>query len=193
LQSCGRPLIGRHGLDLIDTGAGRGRRGRAEAYSTHAAAARASAMLGSMANQTIEAFEADLLDAAARVFVSVFNAPPWNDSWSEASARARLQDVVRTPGFVGVALQQGLDLCGFAIGHTEQWFTGRHFLLQEMCVRTHLQGQGIGSKLIGALETRLDDVDQVYLLTDRHGPAHRFYERCGFRSARRQGVMIKRI
>ncbi|MGW5365717.1 GNAT family N-acetyltransferase [Actinopolymorpha pittospori] len=146
-----------------------------------------------MSNQTIEAFDTAVLDAAAHLFVSVFNAPPWNDSWSDSSARTRLRDVVETPGFVGVALHQGQDLCGFAIGHTEQWFAGRHFLLQEMCVRTELQRQGIGTELIDALEARLFDVEQVYLLTDRHSPAHSFYERCGFRSARRQGVMIKSI
>jgi aminoglycoside 6'-N-acetyltransferase I len=149
-------------------------------------------MLGCVANKTIDAFGPAALDAAACLFVSVFNAAPWNDSWSEASARARLADVVGTPGFVGVALYQDQDLCGFAIGHTEQWFTGRHFLLQEMCVRTDRQRHGIGTELLAALEPRLVDVEQVYLLTDRHGPAHMFYERCGFRSAQRQGVMIKK-
>ena len=150
-------------------------------------------MLRCMANQTIEAFDDNLLDAAARLFVSVFNAAPWNDRWSQASARARLRDVVGTPGFVGVALPDGQELCGFAIGHTERWFTGRHFLLQEMCVRTDQQRLGIGTELIHALERRLFDVEQVYLLTDRQSPAHTFYERSGFRPARRQGVMIKKI
>ncbi|GAA2756544.1 GNAT family N-acetyltransferase [Actinopolymorpha rutila] len=85
------------------------------------------------------------------------------------------------------------NLCGFAIGHTEQWFTGRHFLLQQMCVRTDLQRQGVGTALLEALEARLIDVKQVYLLTERHGAAHRFYEHCGFRAAHRTGVMLKRI
>jgi aminoglycoside 6'-N-acetyltransferase I len=146
-----------------------------------------------MAHRTIDDFAAPVLDAAARLFVSVFNAAPWNDGWSVVSARARLQDVVETPGFVGVALHHGPDLCGFAIGHMEHWFTGRHFLLQEMCVCTELQRQGIGTDLIDALELRLHGVEQVYLLTERHSPAQRFYERCGFRSARRQNVMIKSI
>ncbi|SDT07944.1 GNAT family N-acetyltransferase [Actinopolymorpha singaporensis] len=151
-----------------------------------------------MSDQIIDVFKADRLDAAARLFVSVFNAEPWNDRWSEASVRARLADVVATPGFVGVALQAGQDLHGFAIGHTEQWFTGRHFLLQEMCVRTDLQRQGVGAALLDALEARLVDVEQIYLLTEqdgaaRRGAAQRFYERCGFRAARRTGVMTKRI
>lgn len=146
-----------------------------------------------MANQTVGDFDAALLDGAARLFVSVFNAAPWNDRWSQVSARARLHDVVQTPGFVGVALHQDQQLCGFAIGHTEQWFSGEHFFLQEMCVRTEMQRRGIGTELIHALETQLVNVEQVYLLTDRDGPAHAFYERCGFRSARRQAVMIKPI
>jgi aminoglycoside 6'-N-acetyltransferase I len=146
-----------------------------------------------MADQTIDAFTPDHLDVATRLFVSVFNGPPWNDRWSEASARARLDDVTGTPGFGGVALRRGPDLCGFAIGHTEQWFTGRHFYLREMCVRADLQRQGLGTNLMTALEAQLRDVEQIYLLTDRHGPAHSFYKHCGFRPAQTQAVMTKRI
>ncbi|MFD2080108.1 Ribosomal protein S18 acetylase RimI [Actinopolymorpha cephalotaxi] len=146
-----------------------------------------------MSDQIIDAFEAEHLDTAARLFVAVFNAAPWNDSWSEASARARLADVVGTPGFVGVTLVDGAELGGFAIGHTEQWFTGRHFLLQEMCVRADLQRKGAGTALLGALEAHLGDVEQIYLLTEQNGAAHRFYQHRGFRAAQRTGVMTKRI
>lgn len=150
-------------------------------------------MLDRMPGQSVDTFDGDLLSAAARLFVSVFNAPPWSESWSEESARARLEDVVRTPGFVGVALHDGQELCGFAVGHKEHWHTGKHFLLREMCVRTESQRQGIGAALLSALEARLVGVEQVYLRTDRHGPAHRFDERCGYRLAQRTGVMTKKI
>jgi aminoglycoside 6'-N-acetyltransferase I len=150
-----------------------------------------TAMLTSMPNHTIDDFSRDFLDAAVRLFVTVFNAAPWNDSWTQASAGARLRDVVDTPGFVGVGLTDGEELCGFAIGHTERWFTGRHFLLQEMCVRTDLQRRGMGTELVNALERRLAGVERVYLLTDRQSPAHAFYERSGFHSAGRQVVMVK--
>lgn len=146
-----------------------------------------------MAEMTIDDFTPSLLDAAATLFVVVFNAPPWSERWTEALARNRLNDVLATPGFAGVALHQGNDLCGFALGHVEQWSTGRHFQLQEMCVRTDRQRSGIGTALINALEVRLSGVEQLYLLTARESPAHRFYEHCGFRPARRQGVMLKRL
>jgi aminoglycoside 6'-N-acetyltransferase I len=150
-------------------------------------------MLTCMPNQPIDDFDGAFLDAAARLFVSVFNAAPWNDSWSRATARARLRDVVATPGFVGVGRADGDEICGFALGHTEQWFTGRHFLLQEMCVRTDLQRRGIGTELVHALQRRLVGVEQVYLLTDRQSLAHAFYEKAGFRSARGQVVMVKAL
>jgi aminoglycoside 6'-N-acetyltransferase I len=146
-----------------------------------------------MADQSIDDLTPDLLGAAASLLVSVFNAPPWNDAWTEPAARGRLDELTLTPGYVGVALHEDKRLCGFAMGHKEQWFSGKHFHLQEICVRPDRQRHGVGTALITALQARLRDVEQVYLLTARQSPASAFYERCGFRPARRQGVMLKRL
>lgn len=56
---------------------------------------------------------------------------------------------------------------------------GTSFHANEMCVRTDLQGQGIGGRLLEGLEQRLDEVEQCYLSTERDGPARRFYEKHG--------------
>ena len=47
--------------------------------------------------------------------------------------------------------------------------------------------------MLGTQMQRLAIIWQVYLLTERHGAAQRFYEHCGFRAAHRTGVMLKRI
>ncbi len=125
--------------------------------------------------------------------MSVFNSEPWNEQWSATSAYQRLASLFATPGFRGVGCVEGDQLLGFAVGHAEQWFTGLHFMLNEMCVRTDLQGRGIGGQLLEALEDRLRDVEQCYLSTRREGPAHRFYEKHGYRLARRHAVMTKRL
>ncbi len=109
------------------------------------------------------------------------------------TAYRRLADFVTTPGFRGVACVEGDEVLGFAIGHAEQWFSGLHFMLNEMCVRTDLQGRGIGGRLLEALEERLGDVEQCYLSTAREGPARRFYEKHGYRLATRHAVMTKRL
>lgn len=118
-----------------------------------------------MADLSIDDLTPALLTTAAALYVAVFNAAPWNDSWTEAYARVRLGEITDTPGYVGVALHQDDGLCGFAMGHSEQWFSGRHFLLQEMCVRPDRQRRGLGSALITALEARLSGTESLYLLT----------------------------
>jgi aminoglycoside 6'-N-acetyltransferase I len=140
-------------------------------------------------------FDDSMLPAATDLYVAVFNADPWNDKWSFESAFARLSAIVSTPGFVGVALREADNLVGFAVGHSEQWFVRRHFLLQEMCVATNMQRSGRGSRLMGALVDTLiaHDVEQLYLTTDRGGPAASFYARHGFRPASRTDMMLRRL
>lgn len=133
--------------------------------------------------------------AAAALYVSVFNAPPWNEHWSPDSARDRLAAMMDTPGYVGLGLWDDDGLVGFAIGHTEQYWLRYHYLLQEMCIRTDLQGKGLGSRLLAALVEQLSgfDVELVYLITMREGPAADFYSRNGFSPAGRSHVMVCRI
>lgn len=61
------------------------------------------------------------LDACVALFVDVFNAPPWNESWRAEDAAQRLGDFLATPRAVGVRLAT-LDggLLGFALGHVER-------------------------------------------------------------------------
>lgn len=146
-----------------------------------------------MSDVSTEDFGTGELKPAARLFTEVFNAAPWNDSWTSHLAETRLAEVLAAPGYRGVAARVGEDLVGFAIGNAEQWFTGKHFLIRELCVRADVRRSGVGSAIHSALEARLADVEQIYLLTDRSGPAAAFYERQGFRAARRQGVMVKRL
>ena len=121
----------------------------------------------------------------------VFNAPPWNDDWSASSAGQRLADVLATPGSAGTCLRRGGTLVGFALGHRERWFRGRHFLLKEMCVDQPLQGRGHGGSLLTALQEQLPDVEQIYLITARGGPAQRFYQRHGYTHAASRGLMVR--
>jgi ribosomal protein S18 acetylase RimI-like enzyme len=117
------------------------------------------------------------------VFVEVFGNEPWNEVWHIADARARLEEIYHTPGFHGVFVASDHEMLGFAMGHSEQWWLGRkHFYLQEICVRTEHQRRRVGTNLIRVLCQDLVamDVEAIYLLTAREGPAQAFYERLGF-------------
>jgi aminoglycoside 6'-N-acetyltransferase I len=133
----------------------------------------------------------DDIRPCAEVFVAVFSRAPWNENWRATDALTRLEELYRTPGFYGVIACTGEEMVppadreqvlGFVMGHTEQWKRARHFYLTEMCVMRHRQRRGVGTAIMGALCRDLAemDVEAMYLLTLRDGPAEAFYERCGF-------------
>ena len=54
-------------------------------------------------NQTIEITDMELSRIAeyAELFVSVFNAEPWNDSWTKETAQIRIENMMKTGTFIG--------------------------------------------------------------------------------------------
>jgi aminoglycoside 6'-N-acetyltransferase I len=126
--------------------------------------------------------EKDIPDCA-EVFVEVFGNEPWNEEWHIADAQARLEEMAHTPGFQGVLAASDGKALGFAMGYMEQWQRGKkHYYLKEMCVVPRHQRSGIGTGIMQTLCNDLAklDVEAIYLLTARGGPAQAFYERLGF-------------
>lgn len=122
------------------------------------------------------------LDDCARLFATVFSAPPWDEGWTLAAARARLAEILKTPGAAGLAWVEEKPV-GLVAGYCERDAGGHMFYLKEMCVRPDRQRQGIGARLLAAWEERLrkSGVRQIYLMTRRGGPAEAFYAANGFR------------
>lgn len=123
----------------------------------------------------------DDLQAWVPLFMHVFNQPPWSDGWTADTASERLQALAATPYFLGLGLTSRGQPVALAIGWRERWTDGWTYYLKEFCVAPELQGQGLGSQLLQALETRLRDLDctSYYLHTQPDTPAEAFYRRLG--------------
>lgn len=134
--------------------------------------------------------ESDLPEAT-RLYVRVFNAPPWNDQWTEVTAGTRLRQTFDTPGALGVAMWEAGRMTGIAIGYEEQWYSGVHYSLKELFVEPTLQGSGVGTRLMDRLMQvlRERDVERIYLLTAHDSPAATFYEKLGFQRSRYTTLM----
>jgi len=143
-------------------------------------------------NDTVVPLDPARLEAAAALFVDVFNAPPWNDSWTPDTAGRRLSDLLATPGYAGAVLvgTDG-DLVGLIGGYRQRWYDGWHFYIAEMAVGRAWQRAGLGSRLLTTFLDSLNDVEGVYLLTKASGPAAGFYGKHGFHQARRRAVMTR--
>lgn len=133
------------------------------------------------------------LARAAALYVSVFNAEPYSDRWTVASARTRLSEMLSTPGFIGlVHLDEAGSVNGLLVGCVRQWYDGRVYELHEMCVAPDDQRKGIGSRLMRNLENRLKEEGVVlsYLMTRKGGPGEIFYSKKGYQINQRSIVML---
>lgn len=127
-------------------------------------------------------FNSDYLTECAQLYTRVFNDQPWNDHWDFDSAYERLKDILHTPNFHGlICLEEG-KVAGCILGNREKFYDGIHFCLKEMFVANHLQGRGIGRRMLDHFfpVLRENGVTFVYLFTLRGGSTCRFYENNGF-------------
>ena len=129
----------------------------------------------------------------AELFVSVFNAEPWNDSWTKETAQIRIENMMKTDTFIGKALYAGNDLKGLIWGQKKQHYNGTHFHIEEFCVKTPEQNKGFGSKLLKALEEALSEigVSNIYLITSKGDKTEGYYSKRGFVSSDNMVLMTK--
>lgn len=90
---------------------------------------------------------------AAGVYVSCFNAPPWNDDWSIEAARKRLETLLQFPGTTALVATYYRRIVGLATCHCEPWSDGMHFYLNEMCIEAEEQRKGVGEVLMKFLRS----------------------------------------
>ncbi len=135
------------------------------------------------------------LEKYVELFVSVFNTEPWNDSWTEETARIRIKNMMDTNTFIGKALIDNDNIIGMIWGQKEQYFDGIHFQIQEFCVRTNIQGKGYGTVLLDALKTSLknDNISNIYLITSKGERTEGFYQKKGFQTSDYIIVMSQRL
>ena len=131
--------------------------------------------------ERIEAFKADHLEECAHLFMTAFNAEPWNDKYTLDTAKKQLAWHLRVPGCVGLVSVRE-EVVAFALGYREPTDVGDVFNLSIFCVRPDAQRTGVGSKLLWHLEERLCDtgIKTVYLGTRKGTPAEQFYEKHGY-------------
>jgi GNAT superfamily N-acetyltransferase len=148
-----------------------------------------------------------LADELSEAYVEVFTAPPWehrNARRTGAAFRARLETDARRPGFRAVlALSDRGEVNGFATGWITQapFRTDRAygkvvrylgadrvndllvgaFEVDELGVRSHARGTGLGRRLLSALTATVGGGGAWLLTWDQAHDTLAFYRRTGWR------------
>ena len=139
-------------------------------------------------------FTAADFDPFVELYIRTFASPPWNETWSPRLVSQRLDQIIHTPGFLGVVVGSN-PLSGFVFGTSEPWHEGTHFNLKEMCVHPDHQRRGLGTKLLEFLSLELEtrDTKRIYLLTARGDMSEAFYTKSGFYTSPKMILMARRL
>ena len=81
----------------------------------------------------------DNIGILAEIFTDSFNDRPWNDEWTNDTAKIRLEQMLSGSAAYGFAAYENGELCGLAIGCFEQYYDGIVFNLREFCVKNTLR------------------------------------------------------
>ena len=123
------------------------------------------------------------LPMVAKYYVETYNAPPWEDAWTEELALRKLEEMMEGGGAFGLLCQNEHGaFAGAILGNTETYFDCKQFFVKDFFVPLALQGNGYGSALMGELERRLTDmgIEKIYLFTAKGDRTEGFYQKRGF-------------
>jgi len=122
-------------------------------------------------------------DRIKTLFRGVFTQPPWNDDWSDDEQLDEyLMDLMGTRMPLVFGLIEDDELIGMAIGNIKHWYEGTEYCIDELCIKTEMQGRGYGSTFLSLIEEHLRErgLHIIYLTTERDVPAFEFYQARGF-------------
>jgi len=143
----------------------------------------------------VEPLTAAHLPRACQMFMAAFNAPPWNDAWTEETAGRRLAQLLGHREAFGLAAYTEDGFSGWILGEREQYYDGVVFQVKEFCVDAACQAKGLGGKILAELERRLfaEGIKEITLLTSTDEKPRRFYGRQGYRDSDKMGLMTKEL
>ena len=136
------------------------------------------------------------LPAAAELFHRVFTQEPWQDDWSDADQlRLYLHDLTGQSNSLTFGLFAGGALVGLSMGHVRHWYSGTEYCIDELCIRTECQGQGLGARFVREIEAacRGMGLKCLFLLTEDDVPAYAFYKKLGFTESEHNVAFSKRL
>ena len=124
--------------------------------------------------------KSDLKDLA-RLMVYVYNAPPWNNKWTEETAFESLVTLLEFPTFYGNIIIDEDRIIGAIMGHTRRYATENTYYIDEFFVSEEYRRKGVASNLYKSTidELKKLGVNGAFFTTLRNTPAYNFYIKMG--------------
>lgn len=136
----------------------------------------------------------DHIEECVDLFIDVFTKDPWNDTYdSREQVIGFFQNHIDNNYFVGYGLKDQNRMIAISLGMKKPWINGMEYYIDQFCVKTDLQGKGIGSYFLKLIEQdiRTEKMNAIILNTERGFPAEKFYLKNGFKSVDELIILIK--
>jgi GNAT superfamily N-acetyltransferase len=143
----------------------------------------------------LKKFSTQDLPACCELYVKVFNAPPWNDSWTDEAVRQCLGDLAERKRFLGYTFWENDALVGAVFAHTKTFYKGDEIFIDELFIAPNCQRKGYGLALMDEIENyaRENNITAITLLTAIGQPAFHFYKKQGYWHKNYMAFMHKRV
>jgi len=135
------------------------------------------------------------IPACAEILCLVYNNEIWQCRWERDTACRYLEDFFDSRKFIGYAAEEGGQLVGALFAREKIWWNNSEVFVEEMFVRPDLQGRGVGTALLAALEEHVREkgLAGMTLSTNRYAAAPGFYRKNGFSDAEHVLYMYKEV
>lgn len=135
-------------------------------------------------------------DAIRRLFTDVFTNEPWSDDWSdEEQLKLYIDDLTGQSNSLTFGMYEEDELIALSMGHIRHWYSGTEYFIDELCVSTKKQKNGIGTLFLEEIENACRELKltHIFLLTENNVPAYDFYRKKGFNELKNNVAFAKRL
>ena len=121
------------------------------------------------------------LEELAKLMVSIYNAPPWNDKWTVETALESLTDISDFPKFFGNVIVDEEKIIGAIIGHIRRYSTESTFYIDEFFISEEYRGTGLAKDLYQTSIKQLKQrgISGAFFTTLKNSQAYKFYVKQG--------------
>lgn len=147
-----------------------------------------------METLVLRKIDTPMIDECVDLFIDTFTKEPWNDVYE---SRAQVVDFflhhLHNNYFIGYAAILEHRIVAISVGMKKPWINGLEYYIDEFCVSTDMQGKGVGSWFLQEIERDITDLgmNAMILNTEQDFPAHKFYEKNGFKTLKDLIVLAK--
>ena len=131
------------------------------------------------------------LKGIGKLIIEEFNKPPYHDGWTAKSAQKTLNNYFNI-GY-GLIAVENKEIVGAVIIRDDPYAKGLYIVIEELIVKSNVQGKGIGKKLIKEVEkiAKKKKAHSIYLYTHRKSGAFNFYKKLGYKESKGMATMGK--